>query len=126
MSALAIIARIREHGGDIRLLEDRHRIALEHRSRIPDDLAHEARENADELRMLLKAQSSTFSAKSALSASLDSFGPRSRGGRLCRRCLTICLVRPTPQGEQCDDCILADARATVTAVTAQGMISGAA
>jgi hypothetical protein len=55
VTAAEIIAQVREHGGDVSLTPDRRRLQIARRSRIPDNLAAEARAHVDELRTMLLA-----------------------------------------------------------------------
>lgn len=72
MTPFTLIERIRRCGGDLQLLPDGESFAIERRSRVPDDLAAEARAQAAAIMDFLKSQGdvplSTASATSATSA----------------------------------------------------------
>jgi hypothetical protein len=63
-----IIAQVREYGGDMKVLPDGQRLAIERRSRIPDALIQAAKLHADELRALLTTQTKSTTTNAALEA----------------------------------------------------------
>ena len=98
MTAAEIVAQVREYGGDVKLLPDNWRLAIEHRSRIPDNLAAEAKAHAEELRTMLRVHEVITVAEGIANARAIREGrfplpePRvcsfliGKAGEPCRRC----------------------------------------
>lgn len=92
-----IIERIRAHDGEVRLEPDGQTLALIRRHRIPDDLAAEARAQAQELRALLREHDILRE---------HAFTDH---GYLCRRCQSIARVAVIDREIVCTFCVVAEA-----------------